>query len=133
MRFLGLKNVWPFTERIALLCKKVQKTAEKYDAVLASVAAGPKLLAIAKALQDNSIGSLAAAAAAQKKQDRLVAKLPIQHEVDGIVVAEIFNGFTADQAKRFAGMLHEVAAEVGVMDWYGKNDLNSSHLRMPPD
>lgn len=107
--FLGLKNDWPFAERIALLCKKVKKTAEEYDAVLASVAAGPKLLAIAKALQDNSPSGLAPSATIHRDAVAHLVSL-IDEDADGGVVMPPFNnGLTVNQTAAFVGQLQGIA------------------------
>ena len=109
MRFLGLKNEWPFTERIALLCKKVRKTAEGYDAVLASVGVAHRLRSIATALQANSPAGLASSATTHRDSvAHLVA--PIDGDADGGVVMPHFNnGLTVNQSAALVGQLQGIA------------------------
>ncbi len=113
LHFLSLKNDWP--KRIALLCKKVKKAAEEYYAIEDSVAVAADLLAIAEALQDNSVDGLAKAAAANKERDRLVAKLPIQHEVDNIMIPHIDNGLSLHKAAVLVGQLQGIAEQVSLL------------------
>lgn len=108
LHFLGLKNDWPFAELIALLCKKTQKTAEEYKAVLASLSSHRSLRDLAQTLPANCTASLVAAQAEFKASDRMMAKLPLQHLVDAIEIPMLDNGFTRDEAAAIGGQLQGI-------------------------
>lgn len=106
---LAKEKKWPTHERVGVMLIRLDEAYSQYNAVLDSVNVDTGLLAIAKALQDNSTSGLATNAISPSDLTSWLVAL-IDGDADGGVVTPPFdNGLTANQTASLVGQLQGIA------------------------
>lgn len=100
---------WWEVDRLELLFIRLEQVHEQYEAAKSSLSEYSQLNSVGPGLLANCAAGLAAAHAEFKAVDRMVSKLPLQHNVDAIPMPPAPNGFTQVRALRLARLLAATA------------------------